>query len=212
MTRYGKLLTALLAGWFTFALVGSALHLFTNAANQIGIAVALSASSPILIFFLWFATSENFRRYTLSLDSKSLTSLQSWRVVGVVFVLMEARGILPAIFALPAGYGDIFIGATASSVALWLAKPNYRNTFIVWQLLGITDLLTAVTLGTTARLLDPHGPLMTPMTVLPLSLIPTFLVPLFFILHVICIAQAKSWKKAVRPASLPQTQAIRMVG
>ena len=37
---------------------------------------------------------------------------------------------------------------------------------------------------------------MGPMTVLPLSLIPTFFVPLFVMLHMICIAQAWSWKSA----------------
>jgi len=37
---------------------------------------------------------------------------------------------------------------------------------------------------------------MAAMTVLPLSLIPTFLVPLFLIIHVICIAQARSWQAA----------------
>ena len=37
---------------------------------------------------------------------------------------------------------------------------------------------------------------MVAMTVLPLSLIPTFLVPLFFILHLICIAQARAWRVA----------------
>jgi len=37
---------------------------------------------------------------------------------------------------------------------------------------------------------------MAAMTVLPLSLIPIFLVPLFLMLHVICIAQARSWKAA----------------
>jgi hypothetical protein len=61
---------------------------------------------------------------------------------------------------------------------------------------GITDLLTAVTLGTTAQLLLPLDPSMAPLTVLPLSLVPTFLVPLYLILHIICIAQARSWKFA----------------
>ena len=109
-------------------------------------------------------------------------------------MLREARGALPAIFALPAEYGDMFIGATAFLVAWQLANPQRRNSFIAWQLLGILDLVNAVSMGVTARLIDPHGPSMLPMTVLPLSLIPTFLVPLFFILHVICIAQAKNWK------------------
>ena len=54
----------------------------------------------------------------------------------------------------------------------------------------------AVSLGTTARLLSPHGPSMVTMTVLPLSLVPTFLVPLFLIFHGICITQAKAWEAA----------------
>ncbi|MGB8323577.1 MAG: hypothetical protein WCE52_11530, partial [Candidatus Acidiferrum sp.] len=73
-------------------------------------------------------------------------------------------------------------------------RHGHRNSFILWQLLGITDLVLAVTLGVTALLLAPQGPTMVPMTILPLSLLLTFLVPLFTIFHVISIAQAKSWK------------------
>ena len=107
-----------------------------------------------------------------------------------------AEKLLPAVFALPAGYGDMAIGATAALVAWKLATPRHRSSFILWQLLGIADLVTAVTLGVTAGLLDPHGVSMTPMTVLPLSLIPTFLVPLYLILHVISIRQARAWHSA----------------
>ena len=65
-------------------------------------------------------------------------------------------------------------------------------------MLGIADLVTAVGLGTTARLISPDSPSMVAMTVLPLSLVPTFLVPLFLIFHVICIAQARAWKAGPR--------------
>jgi len=73
------------------------------------------------------------------------------------------------------------IGITAGFVARKLVTPWQRNAFILWQVLGITDPVTAVTLGTTAQLLRPRDPSMLPMTVLPLSLVPTFLVPLFLI-------------------------------
>lgn len=119
---------------------------------------------------------------------------QSWRIVGVVFVILQARGILPAIFALPAGYGDTAIGASAVFVGLKLAGPRHRNGFILWQTLGIVDLVIAVSLGTTARLISPHGASMLAMTVLPLSLVPTFLVPLFTIFHGISIVQARTWE------------------
>ncbi len=201
MKNYGKFTAGLIAVWFVSVLSASAFHLFTNNTNRIGLAVGVAAVTPILVFALWLAASERFRRFVLSLDPKILTLAQSWRIIGFVFVLLEARGILPAVFALPAGYGDMAIGATATLVAWKLADPTHRNSFILWQSLGIADLITAVGLGTTAALLNPHGPSTVPMTVLPLSLIPTFLVPLFFIFHVICIAQARNWRSSSQEIS-----------
>jgi hypothetical protein len=196
MKDYGKLTAGIIAAWFLFALSASALQLFRNDADRVGLGVALAALTPILVFALWFAGSEKFRQFALSLNPRILTFAQIWRILGIVFVLLEVRSLLPAIFALPAGYGDIAIGATASLVALKLANPGHRRSFMFWQALGITDLVLAVSLGTTARLLSPHGASMVLMTVLPLSLVPTFLVPLFLIFHVICIAQARAWKGA----------------
>jgi hypothetical protein len=194
MKKYKTLITGLIVVWFILVLSASGLHLFTNGTNSIGIAVATAAVAPIAIFFLWFSSSDSFRRFAMTLDPATLTSLHSWRILGFSFVVLEARGILPAIFAWPAGYGDMAIGATAAFVAWKFATPSHRGTFLLWQMLGILDLIVAVALGTTARLTDPHGVSMAAMTVLPLSLVPTFLVPLFLILHAICIAQAKGWR------------------
>ncbi|MFY9529917.1 MAG: hypothetical protein WBC04_23430 [Candidatus Acidiferrales bacterium] len=194
MKSYGKLTAGLIAVWFIFVFSASALHLFKNDSNRVGLAVALAALTPIFLFSLWFATSEKFRQFALSLNPRTLTFVQSWRILGFVFVVLQAYGVLPPIFALPAGYGDMAIGATASLVAWKLANPSHRNIFILWQVLGIADLVVAVGLGTTARLLSPYGTSMVAMTVLPLSLVPTFIVPLLLILHVICIAQARAWK------------------
>ena len=192
--NYKRLSTGIIVAWFIFALSASALHLFKNDANRIGLAVAIAAATPIIVFSLWYAASTGFRQFALSLDPRLLTSAQAWRIIGFMFVLLEARGVLPAVFAWPAGYGDMAIGATAGFVAWKLADPAHRNSFILWQLLGILDLVNAVGVGTTAFLISPQAPPMAPMTVLPLSLIPTFLVPLFLIFHVISIAQARSWK------------------
>ncbi len=192
---YGKIVVALVAAWFLLSLGASELHLFKNDANRVGIAVAVAAVTPLILFALWLWLSASFRQFTLSIAPQTLTAAQVWRIIGFTFLLLEARGGLPAIFALPAGYGDMFIGVTAAFVAWKLATPVHRNLFIFWQALGITDLVLAVTFGTTAPLIDPHSTSMVAMTVLPLSLIPTFLVPLFVIFHVICIAQARKWNR-----------------
>jgi hypothetical protein len=194
MTKYGKITAVLVAVWFVTVFSASAAHLFENGAKRFGLGVAVAALVPMIVFSLWFAASEGFRKFAFSLNPRTLTALQVWRIIGFTFVLLEARNVLPGIFALPAGYGDMFIGVTAGFAAWKLAEPAHRGSFIFWQALGMLDLIAAVSLGTTAPLLEPHGPSMVAMTMLPLSLIPTFLVPLFLMLHVICIAQARSWK------------------
>jgi hypothetical protein len=207
MKNHGKLVTGLIVAWFVLALSASALHQFKNDSNRIGAGVGIAASAPLVLFSLWFAVSKKFRQFTRSLNPTILTSVQASRLIGFAFVLLEARGVLPAIFALPAGYGDMAIGATAAFVAWKFVNPRHRNSFMLWQVLGITDLALAVTLGTTAILLSPHGPTTAAMTVLPLSLVPTFLVPLYVISHVICIAQARTWKAASQPSHQPMTPA-----
>ena len=189
-SAYAKLTGTLIGIWFLLSFALSALRVFRNTADTIGIAVAIGASAPIVLFALWFAASSRFRQFLQSLDPRALTYLQSWRIAGFMFIALQTYGILPALFASPAGYGDMFIGVTAPLVALKLASPNHKGTFILWQWLGIADLVTAVGLGVTDRFIHPQGPPMLAMTVLPLSLIPTFLVPLFLIFHIICVANS----------------------
>jgi uncharacterized membrane protein len=150
---------------------------------------------PVATFALWFATSAGFREFALSLNPRTLTLVQSWRIAGFTFLALYAAGLLPGVFALPAGWGDIAIGATAPLVAMKLADFHHRRGFIVWQMLGIFDLVNAVGMGTLARWISPHGVPTQVMTGLPMSLIPTFAVPLFFVLHLLCIAQARRWNE-----------------
>jgi len=193
MTRYGKISAALVAVWFAIASSTSALQIYKNDANRVGAAVGIAATLPILLFVAWFATSKGFREFAMGLSARTLTALQAGRVMGVVFVILGARGELPTRFAWPAGYGDMFIGLTASIVAWKLATAEHRGSFIFWQGLGMLDLVTAVGLGVSTGILHPEGISMAAVTGLPLSIIPTFFVPLYFIFHIICIVQARGW-------------------
>jgi hypothetical protein len=193
--NYGKLTASLIGTWFILSLAASALHVFNSDPSRPPLPLGVAALAPIALFLLWFAASDAFRQFVLALNPRTLTFLQAWRIAGFAFLALYAYGILPGLLALPAGWGDIAIGATAPLAAMRLANPDHRKSFILWQMLGIADLVTAVTMGTTARLIEPHGIATSPMTVLPLSVIPTFAVPLLFILHIICIAQARNWRE-----------------
>ena len=191
--QYAKLTTGLVAAWFTLTLAASAMHLFRGAPGRPPFAIALATLLPIAVFLIWFRVSGNFRRFALALDLRALTMVQTWRLVGFTFLALYSYRILPCVFALPAGWGDIAIGVTAPFVALKLAVPARRHSFMVWQVLGILDLVAAVGLGATAAVLNPSGAQADTLSVLPLSVIPTFGVPLTLMLHFISIAQALRW-------------------
>ncbi|QNI34667.1 hypothetical protein H7849_12665 [Alloacidobacterium dinghuense] len=192
--KYRKLTSWLIAAWFVFTLLASALHLFQAPPTAPPIAFGLAVLTPILIFVAWFRVSPAFRTFAMNLSPGILTLVQSWRVAGYAFLVLYTFGILPGAFALPAGLGDIAIGLTAPFVAMRLASRSHRTAFIAWQVLGMVDLVTAIVTGTASRFISPGEVTTAPMTALPLSLIPTFAVPLLFILHIVCMAQAREWQ------------------
>jgi hypothetical protein len=128
----------------------------------------------------------------------------TFRVVGAAFIVVMALGKLPAVFALPAGLGDIAVGIAAPFIARRLA--NGDRTGATWfNILGIVDLIIAVSIGFLAGL--GPSPLLdaTPSTadvaVLPLALIPTTAVPLAVALHVTSLIRLRT--AAVRAAHTP---------
>ena len=135
----------------------------------------------------------------------SLIRLHVWRLEGIVFLILMLLGQLPALWALPAGIGDVLIGVTAFSVARGVETPQGKRRAIFWNLFGMFDLIVAVTLGVTTN----PGPAQifhtTPMSELltqfPLALVPTFLVPLAFTLHVISLWQLLGGTWARQPSA-----------
>ncbi len=123
----------------------------------------------------------------------SLILLHLWRFLGFVFLILMAQGQLPALFALPAGIGDILVAATAPWIARGLGTPRGRRRAILWNLLGMADLIVAVGLGVTTNPGAAHLFNTTPSSVIltrfPIVLVPAFLVPLALTLHGVSLWQ-----------------------
>jgi hypothetical protein len=124
------------------------------------------------------------------------------RVAGVAFLLYMALGHLPALFAVPAGVGDIAAGIAAPLVARRLAQGGGRRAALWFNAFGMTDLVTALTLGalTGFQLLNVT-PSSAPITELPLALIPTATVPLFIVLHITAVSALVRVPRTRRPAT-----------
>jgi hypothetical protein len=185
---------AVLAVWFLLALAGSLPGVFDSEPRP-PVPLGLAAVAPVAAFVTCYLTSAAFRQFVSSLDLRTLTLAQTWRVGGIIFVVLYARGLLPGAFALPAGWGDFAVGVTAPLVAWYWRPPFPRRLFVAWNVLGGLDLVLAVTLGVLSSA-TPVGVLAGDVTTrlmgrFPLSLIPTFFVPLLLILHLISLIRVR---------------------
>jgi len=196
------LTVAILAFWFLLALSFSLLGVFDSKYRP-PISLGAAAILPVIAFAIGYLKLTEFRQFVLASNLGILTLAQTWRVGGVVFLILHRQGVLPGVFALPAGWGDIAIGATAPLVAWAIsAKKNFpKEIFVSWNVLGLLDLVMAVTLGMLASA-SPLGVLAGEITTqvmgtFPLSLIPTFFVPFLIIFHLIALGRV--WNEAVHP-------------
>jgi hypothetical protein len=128
-----------------------------------------------------------------------------FRVEGVVFLIIMALGHLPALFAWPAGLGDIAAGIAAPLVAYRLARGTGHRAARWHNAFGITDLVVALTLGalTGFGLLNVTPPA-TPLFELPLALIVTAGVPLLLVLHISSMSALARARRTPLPATGPR--------
>ncbi len=128
---------------------------------------------------------------------------------GSAFLAVMALGHLPALFALPAGLGDVAAGIAAPLVARSLARGGSRRAALWFTAFGMTDLIVALTLGAlTGFQLVNVTPSGAPISELPLALIPTAAVPLLFALHITSVSALARAPRTARPATAPLTAAI----
>jgi hypothetical protein len=129
----------------------------------------------------------------------------SFRVAGVAFLLTMALGHLPALFALPAGLGDIAAGIAAPLIARQPASGTNRRVALWFSAFGLTDLVVALTLGAlTGFQLINVAPSGAPITELPLALIPSAVVPLLLVLHITSVSALRKAPRTPLPAAAGQ--------
>lgn len=181
--------------WFAGVLALAAIGAFAASPAQPPLGIFLAIVPPLLLFALLYRLSRRFRDFALSIDLRWLTAIQGWRVLGAMFLALYAFGLLPGLFAWPAGVGDAAVGLAAPFVLMAILRgaPNWRHQVAWLNIAGLVDFAGAVGTGVLTSnsslglLADgaPHASL----GELPLSLVPTFAVPLWIIYHVTSLLQ-----------------------
>lgn len=165
----------------------------TNAVPLLPLAIFL----PVIIGAPILLLSKRMGQVLDAIPATWLIALQLYRVFGSVFLVGWARNLIPAVFALPAGTGDVITGLFAVPVAISLATntPEARKAAIVWNVFGLLDFAVAVSIG----LMIAPGPLQVIVPsipnvtagIYPNVMIPAFAVPSSILLHALSLRQLK---------------------
>lgn len=178
MRTNGTRLAFLLGLWGAAASVAGVFHLIAHLPRWAGptLIAGLSLSFSVA---LWRV---NWLRALLDrLSVRAIVVVHIFRFVGVYFLWLQSQGRLPLEFAQRAGWGDI---ATAFGACVILGLKEgavFRAAFVVWNIFGALDLLTAV--GTAGWLNAIHPGSMREIAGFPLTLIPLWLVPVYLGSH-----------------------------
>jgi hypothetical protein len=179
-------LGVILSVWFVVAALLGLAGAFTSSALPVGIAVGIAVFAPVIAGFGLVARTQG-----LGIPLTTLVAVNAGRVAGSAFLFLHAAGRLPSTFANSAGWGDVATGVLAIPL-VWAIRnrvTGWKWFTGAWSVLGLADLLAAVTLGVGSA----PGSLVrfifeTPgsgaIAVFPWALVPAFFVPLYMLTHI----------------------------
>ena len=198
--------TAAVVVWLAAVVALGGAGVFAAGATTLVPIIAAGIVVPIAAGAWLLTRPGSTRRLAGSIPLHRLVGVQVYRAAGVIFLIAWASGRMPAIFALPAGIGDIAVGLTAALVAARLhadaaVDERTRRVAVTWNVLGIADLVIAVALGfftspSAFQLLalgDPNALI----TRMPFVLVPAFAVPLSILLHVVALRRLRAAEHGV---------------
>lgn len=188
----------ILLGWVGLLFVLAARGTFAATPDTSNPAIALGIGTPIVLGLWCLAASGRVRTLITAIPLHWLIAVQFYRVLGVLFLVAYLWQLMPAEFALHTGIGGMLIGLTAPLVAYAVMK-NLRSARVLarsWIVLGIAELVLAVTLGFLTSP-SPFQQLALAMpnsaiTRYPFVLFPTFVVPVSILLHAAALWRLRS--------------------
>ena len=159
--------------------------------------VPLAIFLPVIVGVPILLRSKRIGEVLDAIPASWLIGLQVYRVFGGIFLVGWGRGVVPGLFALPAGIGDVTTGLLALPVAYSLAARNSgaARAGVAWNIFGLVDFTIAVAIGLVTapgpfQLIVPSIP-NTGVGLYPTVLIPAFAVPSSILLHVLSLRQLR---------------------
>jgi hypothetical protein len=182
------LLALVLLAWGTSVVFLAEAYVLRQGPGQPPLRLVASIAIPVVIGVLCWRLVPAVRRWTDSWNLALLVGLQTFRVMGIVFLFVWWLGQLPTLFAWIAALGDIAVGIMAlpAIVAVAQRQDGWQARVRRLTYAGLADFAVVLLLG----VLSAEGrvlhlaiePTSAAMQVMPMVMIPGFLVPIFILL------------------------------
>lgn len=152
---------------------------------------------PVAIGAPLLLSSKRIGQVLDAMPASWLVALQLYRIFGSWALVAWLHGLLPSVFAVPAGIGDTLIGLFAAPAAIAVATGTAqgRRDAIIWNIFGLADFVVAITSG----MITTPGPLQLIVPSVasigagayPGVLTPAFVVPSSILLHLLSLRQLR---------------------
>jgi hypothetical protein len=152
---------------------------------------------PVIIGAPLLLMSKRVGQVLDAMPTTWLVALQLYRIFGSQWLAYWLRGLMPGLWALPAGTGDVLTGllAVPAAIAAATGTAESRKAAILWNIFGLADFAVAITLGLIIspgpfQLIVPSGPSIG-VDGYPNVLTPAFVVPSSILLHALSLRQLR---------------------
>lgn len=180
-----RLLAPALGAWFLAALGLSAADVLGGRAQLVPVAVLGLTATLVAIY----RRSDGFRAAVDAIDTRALILLHVLRApIGIWFLILHARGVLPGEFAIRGGWGDILAGLGALAVA---ALVRSKKLVFAWNVFALLDIVVVVATGMKLAFVDRNPIQIAAFSIFPVAVLPFFIVPIVLATHVAIFARLR---------------------
>jgi hypothetical protein len=182
--------------WFAVAWSAAINGVFRTGASPLPL-LPLAVFLPVIVGAPLLLSSKRVGQVLDAMPATWPVALQIYRVFGSWALAAWLHGVLPGVFAVPAGTGDVLTGlfAVPAAIAVATGTAQGRRAAIAWNIFGLADFAVAITLG----LITSPGrfQLIVPDVssigtgAYPGVLTPAFVVPSSILLHALSLRQLR---------------------
>ena len=161
--------------------------------------IVLTTTLPLAIFVTIIYSTKICKKVNAVLSLEDLVKIHIFRLIGSTFILLFLYDLLPPVFALFTGIGDLLTAISSVFVGMAIRnKKSYaRRLTYIWNTFGLIDILitSAMAIIFTKISIDKGIQGVEILAEFPFCFIPAFAPPTIIFLHLLVFRKLSSTKK-----------------